>query len=433
MNQTLLRGRILTYVREPVGPEDTDAFIHIEDGALVAEGGRIAAVGAFTHIAPAWPKAKTIDHRPHLLMPGFIDTHLHMPQTQVIASWGKDLLYWLNTYTFPEEARFADHAHAADIAGRLLDTLLRHGTTTAVAYCSGHRTSAEALFAAAAARNQFIVAGKVMMNRNAPSTVLDTAQSGYDESEALIAKWHGRGRAQYAITPRFAITSTPAQLEAAGALARNHSDCYVQTHLSENADEIALTAELYPKARDYFDVYQHYGLAGPKSLFGHCLHMSGRERAAMGETGSVAVFCPTSNLFLGSGLFDAGAFSADGVRQAIATDIGGGTSYSMQRTHDEGFEVLQLHGQQMHLLRAFCWIRRGNAEALSASDRSGALDPGNDTDTIVLNARATPEMALRMARVDALADELFVLQTLGDERAIAQTYVAGRPMLPVHN
>ncbi len=227
------------------------------------------------------------------------------------------------------------------------------------------------------------------------------------------------------MTPRFAITSTPAQLELAGTLAAEHPDCYVQTHLSENHDEIAFTASLYPEARDYLDVYQRYGLLGPRSLFGHCIHLSGRERAAMAETGSVAVFCPTSNLFLGSGLFDDAGLAADGVRRAIATDVGGGTNYSMLRTLDEGYKVLALRGQKLDPLGAFYRITRGNARALSLEDRIGTLAPGAEADVVVLNSAATPAMALRMETVGTLAEELFLLQTLGDDRSIAAIYVAG--------
>ena len=272
---------------------------------------------------------EVVDHRPHLMMPGFIDTHIHMPQAQVIASWGAQLLDWLNTYTFPEETRFSDPAHAARIAGAFLDLLLAHGTTTAVAYCSSHPTSVDAYFTAAEARGLRMIGGKVMMDRNCPTGVRDTAQASYDDSKALIARWHGKGRALYAISPRFAITSTPGQMEMAQALVAEHPDLHMQTHLSENRDEIDLTLSLYPEARDYLDVYERYGLLGPKSLFGHAIHLSDRETAAMAESGSVAVFCPTSNLFLGSGLYDKVGLREKGVRRAIATDVGGGTNYSM--------------------------------------------------------------------------------------------------------
>jgi guanine deaminase len=391
----------------------------------VTEHGLIEAVGDYADLRGT--AAREIDHRPCLLVAGFIDTHIHFPQVQVIASWGAQLLDWLNGYTFPAEIGFADPDHAARMATAFFDLLVAHGTTTAVAFCSIHRTSVEAYFAEAARRNMRMIGGKVLMDRNAPEALRDTPQSGYDDSKALIADWHGRGRALYAIAPRFAITSTPEQLALAGALAAEHPDCHVETHLSENRAEIAYTAELYPEARDYTDVYARFGLLGPKTLLGHAIHLSDRERGALAETGAHPVFCPTSNLFLGSGLFDDAGLRARGLVSAIATDVGGGTSYSMLRTLDEGYKVLQLGGQSLHPYRAFYWITRGNAVALGLEDRIGTLAPGSEADVVVLDARATPASALRMAAAGSLAEELFVLQMLGDDRAVAETYVAGVP------
>ncbi|MFV0302067.1 MAG: guanine deaminase, partial [Paracoccus sp. (in: a-proteobacteria)] len=369
-----------------------------------------------------------VDHRPNLILPGFIDPHIHFPQVQVIASWGAQLLDWLNTYTFPEESRFADPAHAQVMAGRFLDLLTAHGTTSAVAFCSVHPESAEALFSASEARNMALSAGKVMMDRNALPAVQDTPQQGYDDSKRLLEKWHGRGRQRYAITPRFAITSSPEQMHAAGTLAAEHPDCHVQTHMSENLDEIALTKRLYPTARDYLDVYEKYGLLSENLLLGHCIHLEPREIARMAETGSRAVFCPTSNLFLGSGLFDEAGLRAAGVTCGIATDVGGGSSYSMLQTLNEGYKILQLRGQKLTPLSAFHWATRGNAVALGMADQIGTLAKGSEADLVVLDARATPAMALRMERAATLSEELFILQIMGDDRAVAQTYVAGRPM-----
>lgn len=421
--QQLIRGRVLDFHADPHDTADNHRFW--DNGAILIEDGRILAVG--DHDDLARDDLPEIDHRPHLILPGFIDPHIHFPQLQVIASWGAQLLDWLNTYTFPAEAQFADPDHAARMAGRFLDQLTAHGTTTAVAFCSSHRASAEALFTAAHARDMAMVAGKVMMDRNAIPAVQDTAQSSYDDSSALIAAWHGTGRQRYAITPRFAITSSPEQLAMAGTLAREHPDCHVQTHLSENHDEIAFTLSLYPKARNYLDIYDHYGLLGARTLLGHSIHLEPGEIARMAETGSRAVFCPTSNLFLGSGLFDADGLRAAGVVSGIATDVGGGTSWSMLQTLSEGYKVLQMRGQKLHPLAAFHWATRGNAQALGMDDQIGTLAPGSAADLVVLDARATPAMALRMERAETLAQELFVLQIMGDDRAIAQTYVAGRP------
>ncbi len=430
MPDKILRGRVLRFLREPDGIADTAACAYDEDGAILIRDGRVAAVGAAADVLAQGPGAEVVDHRPHLLMPGFIDAHIHMPQAQVIASWGAQLLDWLNTYTFPAESKFSDPAHATRIAGAFLDELLRHGTTTAVAYCSSHPASVDAYFEAAATRGVRMIGGKVMMDRNCPEGVRDTAQGSYDDSKALIGKWHGQGRALYAISPRFAITSTPEQMAMAQALVAEHPDLHMQTHLSENRDEIDFTLSLYPKARDYLDVYESYGLLGPRSLFGHSIHLSDRETAAMAETGSVAVYCPTSNLFLGSGLYDEAGFRAKGVRRAVATDVGGGTNYSMLRTLDEGYKVLALRGQKLDPLRAFWWITRGNAEALGLADTIGTLAPGTEADVVVLDCRATPAMALRAETVATLAEELFLLETLGDDRAVAATYVAGERWQP---
>ena len=425
-DEKLLRGRVLSFKREPDAINDSSSYDYFEDGAIVIRQGMIAAVGQFNDLSMKLDSnAIIIDHRPHLLMPGFIDTHIHFPQAQVIASWGAQLLDWLNTYTFPEETKFSNTEHAQKIASAFFDELIRHGTTTAVAYCSVHPQSVDAYFSEAAARNMRMIGGKVMMDRNAPEGVLDTPQSSYDASKSLIERWHGNGRSLYAISPRFAITSTPQQLEMAQALVQEYPDCYMQTHLSENHAEIEFTAELYPDARDYLDIYEHYGLLGPRSLFGHCVHLKPRERVAMAETGSVAVFCPTSNLFLGSGLYDEAGLKSSGVKTAIATDVGGGTNYSMLRTLDEGYKVLQLQRQQMNPLKSFYWITRGNAEALSLEDKIGTLDAGSEADIVILDASATPAMALRMETVKSLSEELFVLQTLGDDRSIVETYIAG--------
>ncbi|SFL18711.1 guanine deaminase [Shimia haliotis] len=425
---TLLRGRVLDFHSRPEGEADTAAYRYIEDGAILMKDGKIKAVGAYCDVAAKATDAAVTDHRPNLLMAGFIDTHVHFPQVQVIASWGSQLLDWLNNYTFPEETRFESPVHCEAMAGHFYDLLLSHGTTTAVSFCSVHTASVDAYFSEAARRNMCMIGGKVMMDRNAPDALTDTPVSGYDNSKALIDKWHGKGRAHYAITPRFAITSTPEQMEMAGALVAEHPECFVQTHLSENHDEIAFTAELYPQAPDYLGVYESYGLLTPKTLLGHSIHLQPREIEVLAETQAKPVFCPTSNLFLGSGLFDDAGLRSKNIQNAIATDIGAGTSYSMLQTLNEGYKVLQLQNQKLHPLQAFHWITRGNAEVLGLADRIGTLEVGTDADIVVLNSRATPAMDLRMQCAETLSEELFVLQMLGDDRAIAETYVAGKAM-----
>ncbi|MEM7216103.1 MAG: guanine deaminase [Pseudomonadota bacterium] len=430
MKATILRGRVLSFVSEPESPEDETSFTYHEDGAVAICGGLIDACGDYSSVSANYSSANVVDHRPNLILPGFIDTHIHFPQMQVIGSFGTKLLDWLNNYTFIEEQKFADPAHCERIANSFFDALTRHGTTTAVAYCSVHKTSAEVLFTEAEKRNLRMIAGKVMMDRNAPEALCDTPQTSYDDSKSLIEKWHARGRNSYAISPRFAITSTPTQMEMAQALMREHPGCYLQTHLSENHDEIEFTKALYQSARDYLDVYQMYDLLGPKSLFGHCIHLTDRERRAMAETRSVAVFCPTSNLFLGSGLYDFDGLKEEGVRTSVATDIGGGTSYSMLKTLDEAYKILQLRNQILSPLHSFYMMTLGNARALSMEDKIGTMEPATEADIVVLDACSTPQMALRMETVETLSEELFVLQTMGDDRSIASVYVAGKECHP---
>ena len=424
--RTLLRGRVLSFVDAPRSIDDTQSYRYWEDGEVEIEDGRIVSVGQFDGAQQA--NTTIIDHSGKLILAGLIDPHIHFPQMQVIGSYAANLLEWLNTYTFVEEQRFADEAHAARLAGRFFDELIRHGTTTAAAYCSVHPQSVDAFFAEAARRDMLMVGGKVMMDRNAPEALRDTPQSGYDDSKALIARWHGQGRAHYAITPRFAITSSPEQMEMAEALAREFPDLHIQTHVDENLEEVAFARELYPNLPDYLGIYERYHLLGPKTLLGHCIHLTHREVEVLADTRSVAVWCPTSNLFIGSGLFDHDRLDQHGARIAVATDVGGGTSYSMLRTLDEGYKVLQLRGQRLNPLRAFYMMTLGNARALSLDERIGSIEAGKDADLVVLDARATPQMALRMEAVDRLSNELFLLQTCGDDRAVVETYVRGKPM-----
>lgn len=433
MTTTLIRGRLLSFLRAPEAIDDTGSYTYLADGALLVTDGRIVAMGKHADVSAAAPQGTIeIDHRPHLILPGLIDTHVHFPQMQVIGSYAANLLEWLNTYTFPEECRFVESAHAARIAGHFFDEFFRNGTTTAVAYCSVHKTSADAFFAESLRRGSLMIGGKVMMDRNAPQGLLDTPQTGYDETRQVIADWHGKGRNHVAITPRFAITSTPEQMAMTQALAEEFPDLHIQTHLSENRDEIDFTCSLYPQAKDYTDIYARYGLLGRKSLFGHAIHLSDREADAMSDAGAVAVHCPTSNLFLGSGLFPMKSYQRrqKPLRIAVATDIGGGSSYSMLKTLDEAYKIQQLLGERLNPLESFHLMTRGNAEALSLVDRIGTLEPGTDADFVVLDAAATPAMRLRMETVTSLAEELFLLQTLGDDRSVVETYVAGKASKP---
>ena len=422
-----IQGRVLTFHADPAEVGAHASHRLIEDGLVVVARGRISAVGEAGALMAGLPSGTPVaDHSGKLVMPGLIDTHIHYPQTKVIASYGAQLLEWLRKYTFVEEQRLADPTHAAIIARFFFDELLRNGTTTACVYCTVHPASVEAFFAESERRGTRMAAGKVMMDRNAPPGLLDTPQRGYDESEALIARWHGRGRQRYAISPRFAITSTEEQLAAAGALARAHADCHVQTHLCETHDEIAAVRALYPNDPSYTAVYARHGLLGPKTILGHCIHLEPAEVALIADHGAAAAFCPTSNLFLGSGLFDRARLAGASIPVGIATDVGGGTSYSMLRTAAEGYKVLQLNRQTWSAFDAFHMLTRGNAAVLGMARDIGTLEPGREADVVVLDARATPAMAHRMESVAGdLGEELFILMTLGDDRCVTATYVAG--------
>lgn len=425
-----IRGRLLTFLRAPGGAGDAQSYRYIDDGIILTRDGKIDAVGAAAELAPRLPAAIPVEHfAGALIMPGFIDPHIHFPQTQVIASYGAQLLEWLQKYTFVEEQKFADPGHAARHAEFFLDELARNGTTTALAYCTAHPASAEALFAAAHKRKVGMIAGNAVMNRNGPPGLLAPAATAIADSRDLIRRWHGAGRQRYAVTPRFAVTSTEDQLAALGALLAEFPTVLMQTHLAENHDEIATVKRLFPNDPSYTAVYGRFGLLGPRSLLGHCIHLGKAEIALIRDTQSVAVFCPTSNLFIGSGLFDYDGLAAAGVRIALATDVGGGTSYSMLRTAAEAYKVMQLRGQNLPALAAFDLMTRGNAAALGLTGEIGTITPGAFADLVVLDAGATPAMAHRMETVRTLEEELFVLMTLGDDRAVRQTYIAGEPAL----
>jgi guanine deaminase len=428
-NARALRGQLLDFIDDPAEVGAAASHRYHRDGLLVIEDGRIARAGDAQALLSELPPGTPVDEYPDcLIMPGLIDTHIHYPQTQVIASYGAQLLEWLQKYTFVEEEKFGDPAHAAAIARFFLDELLRNGTTTAAVYCTVHPASVEAFFAESERRNTRMIAGKVMMDRAAPAALTDTAERGYRDSKALLQAWHGRGRQLYAISPRFAVTSSEAQLQVAGTLLREHPGAYLQTHLAENHEEIATVRKLFPNAKSYTDVYDRCGLLGPRSIFGHCLHLADEELQRLSDTRSVAAFCPTSNLFIGSGLFDLARLRdpARPVRVSLATDVGGGTSYSMLRTAAEAYKVLQLQGQNLPALDAFYMMTLGNVRALGLEAEIGSLRVGSAADVVVLDPCATPAMAHRMATIgDDLEAILFVLMTLGDDRAVRATYVLG--------
>jgi guanine deaminase len=422
MKKTLISGRVLTFEGNPFdGPPENAVRWH---DALLVEEDRIAALG--TVEALAGPDATRVDYGQYVICPGFVDAHVHYPQTAIIASWGKRLIDWLNTYTFPEEMRFADPAYAAEIASRYLDLALAHGTTSMASYCTIHPVSVNAFFETAEARGMAVTAGRTCMDRNAPDRLRDDARTAYEESKALIDRWHGKGRAQYAITPRFSPTSTPDQLEALGALWAEHPDCLMQTHLSEQPDEIAWVKSLFPDARDYLDTYERAGLLGPRAIYGHAIHLEPREFDRLAETGAAVAHCPTSNTFIGSGLCDVAGLMARGITVGLATDTGGGSSFSMLRTMAAAYEVAQLRGVALHAAQLFWLATEGAARSLHRSDEFGTLAPGSAADLVVLDLASTPAIAQRSAHATNIWEALFPTIMMGDDRAIADVWVAGQ-------
>jgi guanine deaminase len=421
------RGQILSFVSDPGDGTHAESYRYFSDGALIVDGGRIAAIGPAESILARIPRdAAVADHGRNLLMPGFIDTHIHYVQTDVIGAGGRNLLDWLEDYTFVEERRFHDAQHAAQVAEFFLDELARNGTTTALVFCSVHPASVDAFFEAAERRQLRMIAGKVLMDRNAPPDLCDSPATADRESRALLERWHGRGRLHYAITPRFAPTSSEAQLQVAGELARDFPDAFIHSHLAENHDEIAWVRKLFPASRSYLDVYDRHGLLRDRAVYAHCIYLDRDDRRRMAQSGAAAAFCPTSNLYLGSGLFDIAATDAAGIRFSTATDVGGGSSFSMLRTLDEARKVARLQGQDLHPLRAFYLATLGAARCLKLDDRVGTLGVGAEADFIVLDLQPTELIARRTGAARSLSDVLRIAMTLGDDRTIKATYILGR-------
>ncbi len=427
-DRLVLKGQTLSFTDDPFRVDPEVAVAHQSDGAVWIEDGLIRAVGPVEEILECAPTAPVVDYGDCLITAGFVDCHAHYPQLSMVASYGEQLLDWLEKYTFPTESAFAEPDHARTAAGFFLDECLRNGITTSSVYATVHPDSVDAFFEAASARGLRMACGKVLMDRNAPDALRDTAQTGYDQSKALIERWHGIGRNIYAITPRFAPTSSPAQLEAAGALWKEYPDTLMQTHLSENPKEVAWVAELFPEAPDYFGVCEEFGLAGPGAIFGHAIHLAERERAAIRDSGSAIAHCPTSNTFMGSGLFD-----MEGLRDCVrpvtlglATDVAGGSSLSMFATMRAAYEIAQLRGYSLHPAKAWYLASAGSAGAMRLDRRIGNLAPGMEADMVVIDLASTPLIARRMAGADSLWDALFAQIILADDRAIRATYAAGR-------
>ena len=426
MTQHLLLGQTLGFSGNPLTGAWQDAVQFNSAGGVLVAGGKIVATGDGAALRQAYPQALVTNYGNALITAGFVDAHMHYPQTGIIASWGKQLIDWLNTYTFPEESRFGNKTYADDVADRALDLALAHGTTTLTSFCTIHPQSVDAFFEAAAARNMAVVAGKTCMDRNAPDSLRDTAKTAYDDSKALLEKWHGKGRATYAITPRFSPTSTPDQLTALGALWAEHPHCLMQTHLSEQLPEIAWMRTLFPNARDYLDTYEAFGLLGTNGLYGHAIHLEDREIARLSEMGAAVVHCPTSNTFIGSGLFDLMGLAKASISIGLATDTGGGSSFSMLRTMAAAYEIGQLRGTALHPAQLMWLATEGSADALKMSGKIGHLGAGAAADITVLDLASTSAIAQRSGRAKDVWDALFPTIMMGDDRAIKDVWIAGK-------
>ncbi|MBW4442102.1 MAG: guanine deaminase [Plectolyngbya sp. WJT66-NPBG17] len=430
MTVKAFRSAILDFVADPFYVSESDSVRYIPDGLLVIENGTVKELGEYEQLKEKYAEIAIAAYPNQLILPGFIDLHIHFPQTEMMAAYGEQLLQWLEKFTFPVERKFRDKAYCDQIAPIFIDQLLRNGTTTALVLAAVFPESVEALFEESDRRNMRMIAGKVMMDRNAPDFLRDTAKSSYDESKALIEKWHKKGRSLYAVTPRFAPTSTPEQLAYAGKLLQEFPDTYLHTHLSENVSEVAWVKELFPDSKGYVDAYDQFGLVGERSIFAHCVQLTESEFDRLAEAKSTIAFCPTSNTFLGSGLFDLERATSAQIKVGLATDVGGGTSFSMFQTASEAYKVTQLRQQKLSPFQAMFLATLGGARALCLEDKIGNFEVGKEADFIVIDPRSTPIMALRNqaetpTTLDALSDRLFSLMIMGDDRAIQATYILG--------
>ncbi|HEX4225399.1 MAG TPA: guanine deaminase [Pseudonocardiaceae bacterium] len=428
MIPVVVRGSLLWFIADPLLEPAERAVRYVEDGGVLCRDGLIVASGPWTELRSRLPPDAVVRHYPkHLVTAGFVDSHVHYPQLDIVGSPGGELTEWLDRYAYPEERRFDDADHARAVADRFCTELLRNGTTTALCFCTSHPTSVDALFAASTERDMRMIAGKVLMDRGGPDELLDTAERGWRESAELLARWHGTGRNGYAITPRFAPGCSSAQLEAAGALWREHPDALVHTHIAETESEVAEVTRLFGNRSDYYDVYDHSGLTGRGAVFAHGVHLSETELIRCYESDTALVHCPTSNLYLGSGLFDlrTATLPSRPIVIGLGSDVGAGPSLSLPRVIHGAYQVARLRDDPFDAVHGFYLATLGGARALGLADRIGSLVPGREADLVVLDPAATPMLARRSERAQSLAELLFALAVLGDDRMIRSTYVAG--------
>ena len=424
-----IRGCLIDCIKDPFFYHNEQSVRWFVDGLLVIRSGRVIACGDYEKTIEKYPNLFVTDYSDRLITPGFIDAHVHYPQTAIVASYGKQLLEWLEKYTFPEERKFQNIDYATKIADIFLNELLKNGTTTAMVWSAVFPESVQALFQAAKRRNLRLITGKIMMDRNAPDYLLDTAETAYSESRSLIEQWHGCDRLSYALTPRFAPTSTPAQLKITQQLQNEYPSVYLQTHLSENLGELAWVKELFPDENDYLEVYEKAGLVHDRSVFAHGIHLSSSEFQRLSNAGSTIAFCPTSNLFLGSGLFKLHEAKLNTISIGLGTDIGAGTNFSLLQTANEAYKVCQLQDQTLSAIQMLFLLTLGGARSLSLDNTIGNFNIGKEADFVVWNPKATPLMALRNAAPlnnwDDVNDRLFSLMMMGDDRCVEATYILG--------
>jgi guanine deaminase len=415
---------------------DVAAYEYFEDGLLVIANGKVVALGEYHTLKKQYAQVAVTDHSGKLVVPGFVDSHVHYPQTEMTASYGEALLPWLEKYTFPVETKFANADYARKAAAFFLDELLKNGTTTALVFGTVHPVSAAVFFEEAQKRRLRMICGKVLMDRNAPQALLDTPQTAYTDSKALIEKWHGVDRLLYAVTPRFAVTSSNEQLAVAKQLLDEHPDVYFHTHLSENKTEVDLVKQLFPESENYLGVYDQWDLLRKRSVFAHGIHLSGDEFDKLHTHQCSLAFCPTSNLFLGSGLFDYHTAKQKGIRVGLGTDLGAGTSMSMLQTLQDAYKVIQLRkaftseeSPSLSPLEALYLATLGGAKALHLEHHIGNFLPGKEADFVVLHWEGSALLQHRLQHCTTLEEKLFALQMLGDERAVYKTYILGEAVV----
>ncbi|MCW6031298.1 guanine deaminase [Pantoea sp. JK] len=427
--ETLLRASFFDFTALAAQPDDIAANArYLEDGLLTLRDGKVVSLESWQIAEGRVDHTRVTDLRGKLIVPGFIDTHIHYPQTEMIGAFGEQLLEWLNQYTFPVESQYHCPDHAAKMSAFFLHQLLSNGTTTALVFGTVHKQSVDSLFSAAQQLDMRLIAGKVMMDRNAPEYLTETPEESYKHTRELIERWHQRGRLSYALTPRFAPTSSPELLDKVRQLREEFPDVWMHTHLSENQQEIAWVKALFPERAGYLDVYHHHQLTGKRSVFAHCLHLEDQEWQCLHDTDSSIAFCPTSNLFLGSGLFNIKRCWQQGVRMGIGTDVGAGTTFNLLQTLGEAYKVGQLQQYKLSACEAFYHATLGGAHALDLDDVIGNFNPGKEADFVVLDPAMSPLQKLRNANSKDIWERLFVMMTLGDDRNIAQTWVSGKPV-----